>query len=131
MATLSSTHAAYKEALLFLGEMYIQRGYSKELCKFWLRKYAHEHWEQRLRESRPARVEDVMVLKSEFNLAWDYFSAKELGNTIIRTWRNYISLTEQGHMGSVHAPVLDSSWGTWIGLTLTFVPLLQLHLACK
>jgi len=111
MATLSSTHTAYKEALLFLGELYVQRGYPKELCEFWLRKYAQERWEQRLRESRPARAEEVLVLKSEFNLAWNYFSAKELGNTIIGVWRNYINLAEQGHMGSVHAPVLSSNWG--------------------
>jgi hypothetical protein len=37
---------------------------------------------------------DVLVLKSEFNTALNYFSAKELGDTILGYWHSWLATTE-------------------------------------
>jgi hypothetical protein len=40
--------------------------------------------------------EEVIVLKSEFNRAWDYFSANELGKTITEAWHSWLQEAESG-----------------------------------
>ncbi|KAI0026678.1 hypothetical protein K488DRAFT_18358, partial [Vararia minispora EC-137] len=54
----------------------------------WLKQYSTERWEKKF-NARPERAE-VLVLKTEFNSAWNYFSASELGNTIFGYWREYL-----------------------------------------
>src|ERR1700683_5602227 len=39
--------------------------------------------------------DQVLVLKSEFNTAWDYFNASELGKTILDFWRDWIQHAEE------------------------------------
>jgi len=34
---------------------------------------------------------DVLVLKSEYNTAWNYFSARELGDTVLGYWRTWFN----------------------------------------
>ena len=38
------------------------------------------------------------MLKSEFNLAWNYFNAKELSNTIFGYWREWLMRAESGRL---------------------------------
>jgi hypothetical protein len=35
-------------------------------------------------------------LKSEFNTAWNYFSAKELGDTVLGYWCSWLATVESG-----------------------------------
>lgn len=100
LATLSSTYDAYSDAISSLTGLYIARGYPQDLVYKWTKDYFTKRWENRLVENQQEtnRTDDgVLVLKSNFNTAWNYFSAKELGDTIFQYWRTeIISAAENG-----------------------------------
>jgi hypothetical protein len=88
LATLSSQFLHYKDAMISLAALYIARGYPSDLVYKWLRDHITERWNKRLNVEK--RVHDeVLVLKTEFNTAWNYFSAKELGDTVLGYWRDW------------------------------------------
>src|SRR6185369_8701728 len=64
------------------------------------RREAQKQYRERLREgvqdAVPRTNEEVIVLKSEFNSAWNHFSAKELGDTVFKTWHTYLQEAERG-----------------------------------
>ena len=110
LATLSSTHDSYLEALRFLGGLYVKRGYPMDLIKSWLKKYTAERWNKRLNETPKSGAQtEVLVLKSEFNTAWNYFSASQLGDTIIGYWREYLARADNDRLGSIDYPVFSSA----------------------
>ena len=109
LATLSSTHDSYLEALQFLGGLYVKRGYPMDLIKSWFKKYTAERWNKRLNEAQKSSVQEVLVLKSEFNTAWNYFSASQLGDTIIGYWREYLARADNDRLGSIDYPVFSSA----------------------
>ena len=90
LATLSSLKEHYLEALDGLVALYVMRGYPIGIVKTWRKAKQQERWSNRLRiESRDKP--EVLVLKSHFNTAWNYFNARELGDTImgyVRGWLN-------------------------------------------
>ncbi len=45
--------------------------------------------------SKAGEDDGVLVLKSQYNTAWDYFSARELGDRIMNTWRTRIDQIER------------------------------------
>jgi hypothetical protein len=93
MAVLSSTFSVYEEAARGIASLYISRGYPFDTVNGWLKKYSKEKWTKRLcvtRQEGGQSASDLLVLKSEYNLAWDYFSATGLGETMTRTWKNGI-----------------------------------------
>lgn len=111
MATLSSTHSTYLEALQFLGGLYVKRGFPLDVVKVWLKKYTAERWSKRLNETSKADTSahrEVLVLKSEFNTTWNYFSATQLGDTMLGFWREYLARADNGTLGSVTYPVFSS-----------------------
>jgi hypothetical protein len=90
LAVLSSKHSTYVEALRGLVNLYLHRGYPVQEVQKWLRTSAQERWIKK----HTARTRDstcVLVLKSEYNLAWNYFSARELGETVIGYWRTWLN----------------------------------------
>ena len=110
LATLSSTHDAYLEALQSLGGLYVKRGYPMDCIKGWLKKYTAERWNKRLNETpKTSAHSDVLVLKSEFNTAWNYFSASQLGDTMIGFWREYLTRADSRTLGSAEFPVFSSA----------------------
>jgi hypothetical protein len=54
--------------------------------------------------------EDLLVLKSEFNSAWNYFSAKELGDTVLGYWHGWMTAAESGAYNSRY-PLFDGRMG--------------------
>jgi hypothetical protein len=73
--------------------------------------------------------EGVLVLKTEYNKAWNYFNAKELGDTILGYWREWYKRADAG-LNTVYTnvewprPTMD--WGGLkyvAGDFLTEVPL--------
>jgi hypothetical protein len=55
-----------------------------------------ERWKNRLGTTRRNDdTEGVLVLKSTYNTAWNYFSAKQLGDAVIGTWRQEIFLATE------------------------------------
>ncbi len=95
LATLSSTHSTYSGALEGLATLYIARGYPSELVHAWTRDNKTKRWENRLNEER-REPGDVLVLKSEFNTAWNWFSAHELGSTVLGYWNEYVARAATG-----------------------------------
>jgi hypothetical protein len=93
LATLCSLHSHYIDAIKGLCALYIVRGYPSNLVVHWTRSNIVQRWQNRLTDNRREH-EDVLVLKSEFNTAWNYFSAKELGDTVLGYWRGWLAAAE-------------------------------------
>src|ERR1700712_4434802 len=89
LATLCSTHEAYATAIKGLVALYIARGYPPQFVNSWFKSNFTERWNKRLNvhERTPA---EVLVLKTEYNTAWNYFNATEFGNTIFGYWRTWL-----------------------------------------
>jgi hypothetical protein len=72
------------------------RGYPTDYVNKWLKDNISERWNQRLdTKSQNNDAEGVLVLKTTYNTAWNYFSAKQLGDTVIGTWRKEIFLSTE------------------------------------
>ena len=103
MATLSSKQSHYFDACTALVALYVKRGYPEKLVVQWLSNNIKERWGKRLNtESRDSP--DVLVLKTEYNSAWNYFNATELGNTILGYWREWLDRAERGDWNNNFTP---------------------------
>ena len=93
LATLSSIFTHYKDAIDSLVGLYIKRGYPSDLVMKWMRDNFRVRWEKRLSVNSDVEREhnDVLVLKSEFNTAWNYFQAHELGDVVLGYWRTWMN----------------------------------------
>jgi hypothetical protein len=109
LATISSTYSVYCDAISGLAALYIARGYPSDLVHYWVKNNIKERWEKRLNITKPQH-DAVLVLKSEFNTAWNYFSASELGNTILGYWRDWIQRAETGDY-SIEFPEFSQTRG--------------------
>jgi hypothetical protein len=89
LAVLSSLETSYHDAVNFLIGLYIVRGYPSDIVYDWAQKNIQQRWSQRFSDRREAT--DVFVLKSVYNTAWNYFNAKELGDTIFNYWRAWLN----------------------------------------
>ena len=91
LAGLSSMPQTYTEAVRDLVALYIKRGYPAQIINAWTSKYFEERWQKRHAPKKDDDNEDarqgVLVLKSHYNLAWNYLKAKELGDTMLGYWR--------------------------------------------
>ena len=76
LATLSSLVSDYKDSMQSLAALYITRGYPRDLVFHWLKDNITEQWTKRLNSAQVDKPE-VLVLKSKFNTAWNYFNATE------------------------------------------------------
>ncbi|KAL1657944.1 hypothetical protein GGF50DRAFT_68214 [Schizophyllum commune] len=74
-----------------------------------MRQNVRERWEKRLAETPRAAASDVLVLKSEYNTAWNFFSAKELGDTILGFWRRWCDNAEANTFNVLHPPFTAAS----------------------
>jgi hypothetical protein len=85
VATLSSRFDDYADACREVADIYISRGYPPMLIATWLKLNYRVRWEARLREFSPPRA-DVLVLKSEYNISWDYFNVRYLEEQMKSGW---------------------------------------------
>jgi hypothetical protein len=90
LATLSSKVQSYKDTLSAMIILYVARGYPHPLVLSWVKQYALECWNKRLETSVSREPENVLVLKTEYNMAWNYFNAAELGNRIFGYWHKWL-----------------------------------------
>ena len=110
LAVLSSQYKHYCEALRGLVRLYLKRGYPVVDVHKWLYSNLTKRWEQRLLVNDPlTKVVDqsagVLVLKSQYNLAWNYFNARELGDTIFGYWSEWLKRHDEGlHDNEYPAP---------------------------
>ena len=108
LATLSSTLPHYLDALKELTSLYVHRGYPDKLVEAWLKNNITERWEKRL-AIPPPRSTELLVLKTEFNSAWNYFNAQELSETIFGYWRTSLDKAERGEF-TVEYPLEASNY---------------------
>jgi hypothetical protein len=120
LATLSSTYSNYSEAIQSLASLYIKRGYPQDLVYKWIKDNITDRWVKRLNETRHKDTGDVLVLKSYFNTAWNYFSAHELGETILGYWRQWINHAAAGHFTPIY-PMFSGDPGELVGVIPKFL----------
>ncbi|KXN81808.1 hypothetical protein AN958_03738 [Leucoagaricus sp. SymC.cos] len=85
VATLSSRFDDYSNACKEVADIYIARGYPPLLIAAWLRGNYRARWESRLVEP-PSLSADVLVLKSEYNISWDFFNVQTLSERLRAGW---------------------------------------------
>ena len=97
LATLSSKLDHYLAAMRGLVTLYICRGYPVGEVLKWLSSNLSKRWESRLVDkSSTAAAANVLVLKTQYNLAWNYFNAHELGNVIMEYWHEWLFRADTG-----------------------------------
>jgi hypothetical protein len=110
LATLSSKYEHYLEAMRGLVALYIHRGYPTVEVHKWLHTNLQERWTKRLDCGQKAPDADVLVLKTQYNLAWNYFNAYEFGQTIFDYWREWLRRADSGEFSIDYpAPPRDES----------------------
>jgi hypothetical protein len=117
LAVLSSHFGHYKDAIKALCALYIARGYPRELVVSWMRENIQARWNKRfappeksLKGQEPESA-GVLVLKTEYNLAWNYFNAAELGSTIFDYWSRWLERAETGNFSAFYPPPRKESDG--------------------
>jgi hypothetical protein len=97
LAVLSSKRHYYVDAIKGLVALYVTRGYPKELVLHWSKENVSTRWDKRLtNNSAQVAREDVLVLKTEFNAAWNWFNASEFSEQLIGYWREWLNRFHAG-----------------------------------
>lgn len=87
LATLCSDYDVYALQCEEAVNLYIGRGYPKNLVTSWLKDQKEKRWANRLSikvEEDPAHT--FFILKTHFNDAWKGFNVQEMGTRIIAQW---------------------------------------------
>jgi hypothetical protein len=96
LATLSSKLEHYLAAMRGLVTLYLRRGYPADEVHKWLYSNISKRWNERLQVKPVSSGPDVLVLKTQYNLAWNYFNANQLGDTIFGYWREWLNRADTG-----------------------------------
>ena len=99
LSTLSSEVTSYKDTMQSLAALYITCGYPSDLVSHWLKDNITEQWNKWLNVVKLDKL-DVLVLKSKFNTAQNYFNATELGNNILGYWQEWIEHADKHHFNA-------------------------------
>ena len=94
LATLSSNYDNYLDALDWLVTIYVTRGYDLALCRYWIREKIQERWENR-HSTKSEGHDAILVLKSQFNTAWEFLNVTTLGDTILGYMRSWLYRAER------------------------------------
>jgi hypothetical protein len=122
LATLSSLHTHYRDAIDALAGLYIKRGYPSDLVYYWVRDNFTVRWKNRLVVKDKADAADVLVLKTSFNTAWNYFNAHELGDQVLGYWRTWMDQAAMNHYDSNSGFYrMDDSLGALTGVDPEFL----------
>ena len=85
VATLSSQYDTYVSACREVEDIYIVWGYLPMLIASWLWENYSVHWDACLNNNEPTKA-DVFVLKSEYNISWDFFNVQFLAECMKTGW---------------------------------------------
>ena len=85
VATLSSQYDMYVGACREVADIYITRGYPPMLIASWLRENYSARWDARFSNIERTKA-DVLVLKSEYNVSWDFFNVQLLAERMKTRW---------------------------------------------
>jgi len=99
LATLCSLFMHYKDAIDGLVRLYIKHGYPSDLVMKWIKDNFKTCWEKciSVNSNVDREHDDMLVLKSEFNTAWNYFSAHELGDVVLEYWWTWMNQANNDH----------------------------------
>jgi hypothetical protein len=78
----------------------MRRGYPDDEVHKWLKANLTKRWNNRLAPTVAPVATDVLVLKTQYNLAWNYFNAHELGDEIMNYWREWLRRADAGDFNS-------------------------------
>jgi hypothetical protein len=84
-------------------------GYLLNLVINWTRSNIVEHWQKHLADNQCVH-DNVLVLKSKFNTAWNYFSAKKMGDTVLGYWCGWLAAMESNTF-SIQYPAFSRDIG--------------------
>lgn len=108
LATLSSKIEHYSVAMRALVTLYIHRGYPVDEVHKWLYSNITKRWKSRLTNTHVTESTDILVLKTQYNLTWNYFNATQLGDVIFGYWREWLERADAGnHNLEFPAPDLE------------------------
>jgi len=96
LATLSSLLEHYLAAMRGLVALYLRRGYPADEVHKWLYSNLSRRWNERLTNKPVIESSDILVLKTQYNLAWNYFNSHQLGDTIFGYWREWLNRADAG-----------------------------------
>ncbi|THH09686.1 hypothetical protein EW146_g8612 [Bondarzewia mesenterica] len=91
LATLSSKTEHYIAAIGELGDLYVGRGYPRDLVRMWTKDNLETRWTQRLDDPHKVPI-DVFVLKTAYNPIWYRFDIKELSKSITESWDSSLTV---------------------------------------
>ncbi len=116
LATLSSKFEHYSAAMKGLVLLYIKRGYPVADVHKWLTSNVTKRWETRLADSSTRESTDVLVMKTQYNVAWNYFNASQLGDVIFGYWGEWLKRADAGNFDREYPPpdpkdLRVSDWG--------------------
>jgi hypothetical protein len=113
LATLSSKLDHYLVAMKGLVALYIRRGYPAVEVHKWLHSNLSKRWERKLVVNQTPTASDVLVLKTQYNIAWNYFNAHELGDTIFNYWREWLHRNDTGEYNLDFPPPASGDQRQW------------------
>ena len=121
LATLCSQESSYKESLQSLAALYITQDYLMDKVTYWINKYKLEQWNKCLCKE-VKETKEVLVLKTQFNTSWNYFSALQLSDHIFGYWHGWINQAKQGTFNE-ECPWYQDNFGTldWTREHMLFV----------
>ena len=85
VATLSSQYDTYVSACREVADIYIAHGYPPTLIASWLRENYSACWDACLNNNEQTKA-DMLVLKSEYNVSWDFFNVQLLAECMKTGW---------------------------------------------
>ena len=112
LATLSSKLDHYLVAMRGLVALYIRRGYPAVEVHKWLKSNLSKRWERKL-VNQTQTAADVLVLKTQYNIAWNYFNAHELGDRIMNYWREWLHRNDTGNYNLEFPPPVPKDSRRW------------------
>ena len=105
LATLSSKNEHYLAAMRGLVALYIRRGYPADEVHKWLYSNLSKRWNERLSvKADSPESSEILVLKTQYNLAWNYFNAHQLGDSIFNYWREWLTRADAGNHNAEFPP---------------------------
>ena len=96
VAMLSSQYDTYVSACREVADIYIARGYPPMLIASWLRENYSTHWDACLNNNEQTKA-DALVLKSEYNVFWNFFNVQLLAEHMKTRWMEALQTLSFGN----------------------------------
>jgi len=96
VAMLSLQYDTYVNAYREVADIYIAQGYPPMLIASWLQENYSAHWDAHLSNNKQTKA-DVLVLKSKYNISWDFFNIQLLAECMKTRWMEALQTLSFGN----------------------------------